>query len=161
MAANHAGSLTRRPVEPADEEFLRAVYASTRAEELALTNWDAAQRDVFIRMQFAAQHQHYFHVCPRAAYEVVLLDGRPVGRIHVDRREQEIRILDLTVLAEHRNAGIGALIPELIAEAAQAGTLVTVYVEGHNRSRRLFERLGFVEAGGNGFSVLLQWCSRG
>jgi hypothetical protein len=39
-----------RPVKVQDQEFLSRVYAGTRAEELALTNWDEKQKSSFLQM---------------------------------------------------------------------------------------------------------------
>ena len=40
-----------------DEPFLFQVYAHTRVEELALTNWDPATRQAFLTMQFQAMRR--------------------------------------------------------------------------------------------------------
>ena len=48
-----------RPVGPDDYDFLVEVYASTRAEELALVPWTIEQQQAFVRSQFAAQQDHY------------------------------------------------------------------------------------------------------
>jgi len=155
---NSSRQVELRPVRTEDESFLREVYASSRAEELALTDWSEARREAFISMQFAAQQQHYGGRYPEAEHQVILLNDRPIGRIYVDRRPAEIRILDMTILHEYRNLGIGApLIEELLSEAARTAKTVSVYVENYNRSRRLFARLGFSPTEENGFQVLMVW----
>ncbi|HKQ73048.1 MAG TPA: GNAT family N-acetyltransferase [Blastocatellia bacterium] len=149
---------TLRLVRPEDEAFLCEVYASARAEELALTNWNEAQREAFIKMQFAAQLQHYRSRYPEAEHQIILLNDLPVGRIYVDRRPTEIRILDITILPEYRNLGIGApLIEKLLAEAAETAKTVSIYIENYNRSQRLFARLGFSPIEDNGFQALMEW----
>ncbi|MBL8252187.1 MAG: GNAT family N-acetyltransferase, partial [Candidatus Competibacter sp.] len=52
-------SLSLRPIAFEDCDFLFRVYASTRAEELALTGWDETQKQAFLAQQFEAQHHHY------------------------------------------------------------------------------------------------------
>jgi len=37
------------------------------------------------------------------------------------------------------------------------GSRYAAYVESYNRSRGLFERLGFVKSGEQGYSYLLEW----
>jgi hypothetical protein len=49
-------------------------------------------------MQFAAQQTHYQARFPQASQDVVLADGVLVGQLYVDRRETEIRILDIALL---------------------------------------------------------------
>lgn len=95
-------------------------------------------------MQFQAQHQHYHREYPDAEYQIVTLRGVEVGRLYVHRREAEVRILDVAVLPEHRNQGIGTrLLQGLIAEAKITGKPVSVYVDNLGGAGRLFERLGF------------------
>ena len=53
------GSLSLRETRPTDRPFLLAVYGSTRADELALVDWDAPTRAAFLQMQFDAQDRHY------------------------------------------------------------------------------------------------------
>ena len=159
MTRNRAGAITLRPITPEDEGFLFEVYASVRREELAQVPWDEAQQHAFLTFQFNAQHQHYQREFADAAFDVVLDDGVPVGRLYVDRRADEIRILDIALLLEHRGRGIGnALLGPLLAEAEAAGKPVRIFVESHlPRARRFFERLGFEEAENHGVSVLMAW----
>lgn len=148
---------TLRVVDADDVTFLQEVYASTRADELTQLPWNEAQRSAFIRMQFTAQRQHYLKHYPNARQELILLGEQPIGRLYVNRGEQEIHIIDITVLPEHRGRGIGSsLIKSLIEEATEARKSTTVYVEGFNPSRRLFERLGFEEIETDGVNLLLE-----
>ncbi len=138
-------AITLRPIEPDDEEFLYRVYAGTREVELAQVDWNAAQKEAFLRMQFTAQHQYYQEHYAGAAFQVILANGRPAGRLYVARWPDELRIVDIALLPEHRNAGVGtALLRELQAEATRAGKPLRIHVEIFNPARRLYERLGFV-----------------
>jgi RimJ/RimL family protein N-acetyltransferase len=158
MATERNTQTTLRPVRPDDEEFLYAVYASTRAEEMALVPWTEQQREIFVRSQFAAQSQHYQSHYPEALHQIILLDERPVGRLYIDRRAPEIRILDITILPEQRGCGIGTpLIRNLMNEAAASQRRLTIHIESFNRSRSLFERLGFTPMEENGFYLLYHW----
>ena len=73
-----------RPVRPGDM-FLYEVYASTRQGELAVVPWDDAQKAAFLQMQFDAQHAHYQQHFAGAAFDIVLVDGQPAGRLYVAR----------------------------------------------------------------------------
>src|SRR5882724_5186909 len=140
-------SITLRDASEKDEAFLREVYASTRAQELALIPWNDEQREAFLRMQFDAQHLHYHSQFPEASYQIILNEAEAIGRLYVLRKEAEIRILDITLLPQHRDAGIGTpLIRELLREADQTGKAVNIWVEQFNPSLALFERLGFSKA---------------
>lgn len=152
---------TFRAADSDDEPFLIDLYGSTRLEELALTNWDEAQCQAFVRMQFTAQQAHYCQHYPEAEHLIILLDGERVGRLYVAEIQTEIRIVDLTILTEHRNADLGTrILRRLKEEAAEIGKPLTIYVESFNPSQRLFERLGFVKTGESGYSHLLEWRPR-
>lgn len=153
-----SANITLRPVGPDDHDFLVDVYASTRAAELALVPWTSEQQQMFVRAQFAAQAQHYAQKYPAANHDIIMADGRAVGRLYVARLEHEIRIVDITVLPAERNLGIGSsLIGEILDEAKIAGKVTRIYVEEFNPSLRLFERLGFSVNAQHGMHLLLEW----
>ena len=151
-------SHTLRPVQEQDEALLLQIYSSSRADEMALVPWDAATKQAFLQMQFSAQQKHYRAYFPDAQHEVILSEGQPVGRVYVDRRATEIRILDVTLLPETRGRGIGTLvIQDLMKEADQANKSLSIHVESFNRSLGLFQRLGFVKTDESGASWLMEW----
>jgi len=134
-----------RPVAPEDDEFLFAVYASTRAEELAPVPWTDEQKRAFLRMQFDAQRGEYFQRFPDADYRVILVGGRPAGRLWVARTGEQIRLLDIALLAEFRGRGVGArLVGQLSDEAARARLpLRHMVFQLNEAAMRFYERLGF------------------
>jgi GNAT superfamily N-acetyltransferase len=151
-------SITCRPVGPDDQAFLLEVYGSTRADEMALVPWSADQKQAFVKMQFAGQQEHYQNTFPTASHQIILSIGRPVGRLYVARLEQEIRIVDITLMPAERNAGIGSfLLRGLLDEAGSVGKVVRIYVEDFNPSLRFFERLNFKPIEQQGIHVLLEW----
>ena len=150
-------SITLRPIRPDDEAFLYRVYASTRQEELAPLPWTDAQKTAFLRMQFAAQHKYYLESFSDAQFQIILHNDEPVGRLYVHRREDELRIVDIALLPEHRRAGIGAaLLHELLAEADRTRKPVRIHVERFNPALRLYERLGFTRVGDTGVYFLME-----
>jgi GNAT superfamily N-acetyltransferase len=150
--------LTLRPVSSSDDAFLIKVYASSREEEVAGLPWDQDQRDSFMRMQFAAQQQDYKRRFPDGEHRLLLLDSEPAGRVYLARSDNEIRILDIALLPEHRSKGIGTgVIKGLLDEATRTQRPIRVYVEQFNPAMRLFERLGFSKAEDIGSHILLEW----
>jgi GNAT superfamily N-acetyltransferase len=139
------GVVSLRPVAPDDEEFLLEVYASTRADELALIDWSDEQKAAFVRMQYGAQRREYEARYPDAEYDVILLDARPVGRLWIGRDAEQIRLLDIALLPAAQNRGVGgALLRRLIEEARLTGRKLRhmVFVLNPN-AQRFYERLGF------------------
>ncbi len=145
-----------RSIHSEDREFLFRVYAGTRAEELALTNWDQAQKQAFLTQQFEAQHHHYQTHYQGAQFDLILLDGQPIGRLYVARWREEIRIMDIALLPDYRNRGIGSgLLRDLLEEAAVTGKRLTIHVERYNPALRLYRRVGFEPVGETGVYLLL------
>ena len=152
-----ATNITLRPVGPDDDDFLLAVYASTRAEEMSLVPWTDEQRELFIRSQLSAQSDHYSKKYPTANHDVILSNGRQVGRLYVARLDHEIRIVDITILPTERNQGIGSyLIKQLLDEARRGEKVTRIYVEEFNRSLSLFQQLGFSLKEQHGIHLLLE-----
>lgn len=151
------GRVALRPVEPGDEELLFRIYASTRADELAVVPWNDAQKEAFLRAQFEAQDRWYREHYASARFDVVLIDGEPGGRLYVHRGDAEIRIVDIALLPERRGSGAGtALLRDLLAEADAAGKRVSIHVERLNPALRLYERLVFSVAEDKGVYLLLE-----
>jgi ribosomal protein S18 acetylase RimI-like enzyme len=134
-----------RPIEASDKTLLFNLYASTRADEMALVpHWSEAQKNGFLEQQFTAQHDWYQKVYEGADFLVVLYEEKPAGRIYIQRMAEEIRLIEITLSPEIRNRGIGEyLIRNLMQEAAQSGKSVRIHVEHFNRAYKLYERLGF------------------
>ena len=118
--------VTLRPVREEDRDFLRRLYASTRAEELAqVTDWSAEQKEAFLTQQFEAQHHHYQTYYVGASFDIVLGDGEPIGRLYASRWEREIRVVDVALVPEVRGRGIGtALLRDLLAEGERSDRTV-------------------------------------
>jgi ribosomal protein S18 acetylase RimI-like enzyme len=141
-----------------DAEFLYRVYASTRAEELAMTNWGDAQKEQFCRMQFQAQTTDYRANYPDALHSIIESGGSPVGRLIIDRKESEIRITDIAILPEARNRGIGTrILQELMEEGRAASKALSIHVEKFNPALRLYLRLGFRPIEDKGIYLLMEW----
>ena len=119
--------------------------------------WSEGEKAAFLRMQFDAQHTWYREQYAGATFDVVLVEGEPVGRLYVHRGETEIRIVDIALLPLHRGGGIGSsLLHDLFAEADAAGKSVTIHVERLNPALRLYERLGFSLSEDKGVYLLLE-----
>jgi GNAT superfamily N-acetyltransferase len=81
-----------------------------------------------------------------------------VGRLVVERRDHEIRCIDLALLPEYRNAGIGiSLIQQLQDYAERAGKPLRLQVIRFSRAVNLFERSGFVRTSETGTHFQMEW----
>lgn len=147
-----------RPITDADLPFLARLYASTRMEELAVTDWSDAQKAAFLQSQFSAQHAHYQKHYAGSEFFVIEQAGTAIGRLYLARWTSEHRIVDIALIPEHRGRGLGrALLSDLLDEAARAGKAVTIHVEKFNPAMSLYHRLGFIAAGEEGAYDLMRW----
>ena len=137
-----------RPTLPEDRDFLFRLYASTRMEEIRGFGWSAAQQGAFLRMQFNAQQQWYQATYSTAENQIIEKDHEPIGRMIVQHEAGTWRLLDISLLPEHRGQGIGCeLIRALIKECGAAGAVLQLQVVNTNPAQRLYERLGFIKTG--------------
>ena len=161
-AATHPAAcrypLLLRPATHDDEELLRQLYASTRLAELEDYGWDTRQQQAFLDLQFRAQREQYRFAYPSADNKIITMNNCPIGRLLVNRGVLEFRLIDITLLPEHRGACIGTLlIQELLTEATAAGKPVRLHVFRSNPAKRLYERLGFCNTGDDGTYLEMLW----
>jgi GNAT superfamily N-acetyltransferase len=155
-------TITLRPASPEDEPFLYELYCSTRAEEMAPWGLDQAQQKAFLELQFTARQRHYDIAFSGAEHKIILCDDHSIGRMLVYRSEREIRLVDIALLPEHRNGGIGAsLLQALLEDARSTGKTVTLHVDKFSRAARLYQRLGFSVIDDAGGSYKMEWQPEG
>lgn len=141
-----------------DLPFVAGLFASTRAEEVALTGWPPEQQRAFLAMQHEAQHRHYRTANPDAEWLILEREGEAIGRLYLLARESLFHVIDISLVPDARGAGLGgAILADLIAAARQSGRRVTVNVERHNPALRLYDRLGFAPIGDSGVYLQLEW----
>ncbi len=157
-----APAVTLRSARREDRDFLERLYASTRTQELEQVPFSDEQKTAFLAQQFAAQSAHYARHYADASFLVVLLGADPIGRLIVDRRADELRIIDVALLPAHRGRGIGTqLMRPLLDEADAAGVPVSIHVERFNPALRWYARLGFtVRSDEDGVYLLLERAPR-
>ena len=147
-----------RPILPADEPFLERLYASTRADEMAVVPWGEAEKAKFLSQQFHAQHTFYQQQFGDAEFLVIERRGESIGRLYLDRRVDEHRLIDIALLPSERGKGLGgALMRDVLAEAEAAGKAVRIHVERNNPAMRLYDRLGFRNIEDQGPYYLMEW----
>lgn len=146
-----------RTMSDADLPFLKQVYRSTREAELQMTGWPEVQKAAFIDMQFNAQHLYYQQSYGDAAYQVIVGEGKDIGRLYIWESETQIRIMDIALLPAARNKGIGTYILDgLIEEATIKQKRINIHVEHNSPALKLYERLGFRKVEDLGFYVFME-----
>ena len=151
-------SITFRPMLEDDLEFSYQVYASTRQDELSVTGWTDDEKESFLRMQFQAQHTHYQQHFSAGKFELVEVDGEPAGRLYQWRKSDEHRIIDIALLPNFRNRGIGRrIMGDILRDAGDANLPVLIHVEHNNPAMNLYLRLGFKKLEDVGVYHLMRW----
>lgn len=139
--------VTYRDMTDADLPFVAALYASTRAEEVAATGWPPEMQAAFLQQQHQAQHAHYRRHYADAAWLIIQHHGTDAGRLYLDHGADDLGVIDISLVPAARGQGIGgAVLRDVLAMAAGSGRAVGIHVEKNNPARRLYDRLGFAMA---------------
>ncbi|HUD40845.1 MAG TPA: GNAT family N-acetyltransferase [Dokdonella sp.] len=149
-----------RPLGASDLPWLRALYAESRADELAGVPWPPQMLQAFLDQQFQAQHAHYVQHYAEADFLAIERRDRRLGRLYLLRAAPDHLIVDIGLFAQARGQGLGsAVLRQIQADAAALGRGVALHVTSTNSgARRLYERLGFVEVpGGDGLYRPMRW----
>ena len=146
--------VTLRPATPEDDTFYFRVYASTRADEMALVDWTDEQKEAFLQMQFRAKSQHYQAVYPQATYQVIEWDGIPFGRLVLNQTDQTTSLVDIALLPEFRNRGLGAA---LISTLQSENRKISLHVLKSNPAVNLYRRLGFAFKSEDALYFEMEW----
>lgn len=147
-----------RAATPADEAFLLKLYESSRGDDLRGLGWEEKRISEFLEMQYEAQQRFFENEYKRANDQIILREDNLLGRLLVDRREHEIRCIDLALLPEYRNAGIGTLLlRQLQEEANRSRKPLRLQIIRFNRAVNLLERLGFARTSETGTHFQMEW----
>jgi ribosomal protein S18 acetylase RimI-like enzyme len=153
--------VTLRSATDADYDFMRCLYESTRTDEMTRFPFDDAQKKAFLDQQFAAQFEHYGIHYPTCERNIVECNGEPIGRFWIDEWRDQIRVVDIALMPEHRGSGIGSkLLHQVLDRGDAAGKPVTIHVEAYNPALRLYQRLGFEQVDTNGVYYLMRRAPR-
>jgi ribosomal protein S18 acetylase RimI-like enzyme len=150
----HLRNISSRAATAEDDSFLRELFASTRPQEMAFFGDNEDQKRAFISMQFSILPRSY----PDAMHTIILAGNVPIGRTIIDRSESELRLVDIALLPEFRNYGIGALlVRQLLDEGSEKHLPVRLQVFKYGDAVRFYERLGFQLIEENGSHLKMEW----
>jgi RimJ/RimL family protein N-acetyltransferase len=152
------GTLTLRPERDDDRDFLYQLFCDSRQPEFAQLLAPPVFHQVMAH-QFEAQTGTYHSRYPDARFDIIELDGRPIGRIVVNRPGTMVYLVDQAIVPAWRGRGIStAIMRALMDEAAAAGFPVQLKVSStEDPSFRLYQRLGFVAIETVPLYMQLQW----
>lgn len=150
-------SVTLWPISASDQDFLFDVFCSARAELIESLDLPDVQKAQLMRIQFQAQIDAYRNQYPNADFDLLMVDGKRAGNLYAQRGPDDFVLIDITLLPEHRNMGIGGtLVRQLLAEARAAGKALNAHVRKGNPAWRLWQRLGFRLVGDDGVYLAIE-----
>lgn len=154
-----AGRLTLRPETEDDLPFRFQLFIRSRPPEWDQVYLPVEQLTEVMNHQFWAQTQTYLSRFPEARFDIIELDGQPIGRIVVNRPGDRIHLVDQAILPQMRNQGLGtAVMHSLMGEAAAGDLFMTLKVSNANDpSMRLYSRLGFEVVGDELEYIEMTW----
>ncbi|PYS70956.1 MAG: GNAT family N-acetyltransferase [Acidobacteria bacterium] len=150
-------SITLQPVSGSDEDFLIVLYKSSRGDDLRGLGWSKDRISEFLEMQHEAQ-RNLQNDDEHVSDQLVLMDGKPIGRLSIEPRADEIRCIDLALLPDYRNQGVGTLLIQRLQEQARSASIpLRLQVIRFNRAVNLLERLGFRRTSETGTHFQMEW----
>lgn len=129
---------------PDDMGLLFNIFVSTREDILSLSNWTDNEKLDFLRSQFFLQHDAYMGGYRNPEFMIIRIDGEDAGRLYLEHREKDIRIIDIAILPSFRNRGTGSTLIRHIFNLSDSGAKsVSIHVEKANPAMAWYRRFGF------------------
>ncbi len=155
---NEIPGISFKAMSDADMAFLAELYRTTRWDEVMQAPWDDEQRCNFLKQQFEAQHKHYQNHYPHSDFLIIFKDEEAIGRIYIDRDKNSICLIDIALMPQFKNKGLGSkLLKELLFEAQQTQKKVVIHVEKFNPAYQWYVKHGFHQVEDKGVHQYMEW----
>jgi ribosomal protein S18 acetylase RimI-like enzyme len=117
-----------------DINFLYTLHVAAMKEYVdQVWGWDDGYQESLFRRNYVP-----------AKIRIVLYNGREIGLLSVEEREDDVFLRTIEIHPEFQGKGLGtAIIKEIIADGAQKMKPIVLQVLTVNPARQLYERLGF------------------
>ncbi len=125
------------------DPFFFTVYANSREAEISSWGWPQEEQREFLRMQYQCQQRSYQMQYPHLESRVIYVEGIQAGRILLAETKAGKVLVDIGLLSEFQNQGIGTALLHELQEETESGESLRLAVLKTNPARRLYERLGF------------------
>jgi len=152
-------NISLRPVRDEDIETIYKIYCSTAIEKLSLMHkLPDLQKENFLKHQFRLQHNHYINNYTNVYLGILENPDSVVGRLYIEEKNDELCIVDITLLPSFRSQGLGKEILKNILLYARSGSKkVILHVENANKAIRLYMKLGFCVVKDYGVYSLMEY----
>ncbi|MFN2562085.1 MAG: hypothetical protein ABR571_12425 [Jatrophihabitans sp.] len=110
-------TVTRRAATPADDEYLRNLFAESRDDLWVLP---ADVRTVLLDAQYRARRHQLEAAHPDASYEIVIADGVEAGLLILDRGEDGVDVVQLAIARNFRGLGMAGSVLRAVTGGAES-----------------------------------------
>lgn len=139
--------ITLRDRTTADEPLLFALFAETKAADLAPLGLTPEQLRPLLEMQYRGREMTYAAGYARVWDALICHSSTAVGRILIDRASDHWRLIDIAVQPSSRGRGIASQVIQLLQQQCQELRIpLRLSVPFGNPAQLLYARLGFVMA---------------
>lgn len=138
----------RRPANESDRDAARRIHhdAYRAVVERQFGPWDEVTQDQFFADDWKG-----------AAFDVLLIDGVPVGYLSVEHRAVDVHVREIVLTPAVQGRGIGTeILREIIEQAEGRDVPVRLATFHQNRASALFQRLGFQVVGRTNTHVIFE-----
>ncbi len=143
------GMLNTRQAKVSDYQFLKQLHHTAYRDVVTrqFGSWNDADQDAWFDKGL-----------DDAEYRIVESDGTPVGAIGMREHAGHIALVELQLLPEYQNQGIGTELLTLeLKRAADHGLPVRLQVLRQNRARQFYARQNFTIEGETDTHYLMVW----
>lgn len=128
-----------------DSEFFVELFSEIKNSELHLETWPEEIKRQIIMMQYNAFEQSIAEKFPESIDYLILYQLKKAGRLQLNKNDEGIRIINISLLSAYRKRGIGStIIEDIIKEANSKRKEVFLEVDKTNSlAMDLYNRLGF------------------
>ncbi len=153
-----AANVCLRPEIPEDADFLEDLFVANKDDAPGWRELLPAERTRLLKEQSALQRLHYRKFYPQAWFTIIEVEGKPAGRLCVNQSPKEMRVVDISILPEYRQHGIGSrLIQQVITESTRLKRPLRLCAELGSTVHSFYQKLGFIEFKRDGTHVHYQW----
>ena len=99
--------IERRPATEGDRELLFELFRSALAPEDTFQALPESKREPLLRATFDTREQRYRKNYPLADFDVLTVDGKPAGKLYIDRGDDEFVLIEEGTMSDglYRHGG--------------------------------------------------------
>jgi len=158
LIATPRGEVRLRAEREGDGDFLRRLFAANRAG-LFGPDVPAAMAESLIAMQHRAQTLSYRLNFPDARFWIAELGSEPIGRYIEHDENEAIDIIDIALLPEFQQRGIGSALVRSTQQLASSSKrcVRAMVLSDNDASLKMFRRLEFTATDKDEVHLHLVW----